>query len=64
MAQNKTLTILINEDGTAEINQSGWKGKTCKGAADEIIKLLGHEKRVDKNPDYYKPQDVEVHQHR
>jgi hypothetical protein len=62
MASFKEIEIVIKTDGTLEINQEGWEGKTCDGAVDDIIKLLGKEVEVKRTKDWYKQQKVKINQ--
>ena len=58
----KTVKILINGDGTVEMDQIGWDGKACSGDIDDLIKALGKEKKNVKKQEYYKDNKVQVHQ--
>ena len=58
----KIVKILINEDGTVEIDQIGWTGKKCSGEIDDLIKVLGTEKSNTKKQEYYKDQEVHIRQ--
>ena len=56
----KTIKVLINDDGTMEFDQLGYKGKDCHGDIDDLIKAIGNEKKVTRKPEYYKDQKVRV----
>ena len=58
----KTVKILINEDGTVEFDQIGWKGKQCSGEVDDIINAIGSKKEVTKKKEYYKDTKVRIQQ--
>ena len=58
----KTIKILINPDGTVEIDQIGWEGKKCSGEIDDIIKAIGTEIKNVKKQEYYKDNQVHVKQ--
>ena len=62
MAGFKTVTVLINDDGTMEFDQIGWEGKKCEGELQELIDAMGEEKKVTRKPEYYKDQKVQVQQ--
>lgn len=58
----RTIKILINEDGTVEIDQIGWQGKECSGDIQDLINALGEEKKVIKKQEYYKDNKAQVQQ--
>ena len=62
MAASKEIEIIINEDGTVELEQKGWSGKQCEGAIDDIIRAIGREVKSSRNKDWYKKQRIDVHQ--
>ena len=62
MANSKTIKILINDDGTAEIDQIGWTGKSCSGDIQDLINAIGSDKKVTKKQEYYKGQPNTVKQ--
>ena len=57
----KTVKVLINGDGTVELDQKGWAGKECNGSIKNLIDALGKEKQVTKKPEFYKDNKVRVH---
>lgn len=61
---DKYLDIVINTDGTVEVDQLGWQGKNCEGAVDDLINMLGREIKKDHKKEWHKHQRTEVHQHR
>ena len=61
---SKEVEITIDTDGIIEIEQTGWSGKSCEGAVDDLIHMLGKEVHTKKNKDWHKRQKIEVHQHR
>jgi len=62
MANSKTVTVLINKDGTVEVDQKGYTGKECSGEVDDLVKALGEDKKVVQKPEYYKDNKVQVKQ--
>ena len=60
----KEITITINTDGTVEMDQLGWKGKSCENAVDDIIKAIGKEVKSERKRDWYKQQRISQQQHR
>lgn len=59
---NRTIKILINEDGTVEFDQIGWHGKSCSGDIQDLIDAIGEEKKVIKKQEYYKENKAQVQQ--
>ncbi len=62
MAKSKTVTVLINDDGTMEFDQEGWTGKSCSGEIQDLINALGKEKTMNRKPEYYKDNKVRIQQ--
>ena len=62
MAGFRTVTVLINDDGTVEFDQIGYKGKECHGDIQDLINSLGDEKKVTKKSEYYKDNKVQIKQ--
>jgi hypothetical protein len=62
MAKQKQVKILINDDGTIEFDQIGYKGKSCHGDIKDLINSLGKEKKTVKKPEYYKDNEVHIKQ--
>ena len=62
MAVPKTVTVLINDDGTMEFDQIGYKGKECQGDIQDLVDAMGEEKKVTRKPEYYKDNKVQVKQ--
>ena len=58
----KTIKVLINGDGTVEVDQIGWNGKACSGDISDLLDVIGKEKKVTKKQDYFKDNKVEVQQ--
>ena len=48
MARSRTVTILINEDGTVEFDQIGYKGNSCSHNVDDLLRALGLTQKVNK----------------
>ena len=59
MAQ-KEIEITIKEDGTVDLDQFGWEGKSCDGAIEDLIKVLGKVKKTNKKPEYNR--NVKIYQ--
>jgi len=64
MSNQKEIDIVINTDGTIEIDQLGWHGKTCEGAVDDLVKLLGKEIKKERKQEWHKHQKNQLHQKR
>lgn len=62
MAGFKTIKVLINDDGTVEFDQIGYKGKECQNDIQDLIEAMGKEKKVIRKPEYYKDEKVQVKQ--
>ena len=58
----KTIKVLINDDGTIEFDQIGYKGKECEYDIQDLINAMGEEKKVTRKPEYYKDNKVQVKQ--
>jgi len=50
----KEITIIINDDGTIEIDQKGWKGKDCHGSIQDLINALGKKIKTTKKKEWNK----------
>ena len=64
MPTKKEIDIIINTDGTVEIDQIGWEGKACDGAVDDIIKMLGKESKTTRKKEWNKKQKIQLNQRR
>ena len=62
MAGFKTVKVLINDDGTVEFDQIGYKGKECQNDISDLVSAMGEEKKVTQKPEYYKDEKVQVKQ--
>jgi hypothetical protein len=62
MAGFKTVKVLINDDGTIEFDQIGYKGKDCQNDIQDLINAMGDEKKLIQKPEYYKDEKVQVKQ--
>jgi hypothetical protein len=58
----KTVKVLINDDGTVEFDQVGYRGKKCSGDIKDLIAAIGDEKKTTRKQEYYKDQEVTVKQ--
>jgi len=61
--KKKKITIIVNDDGTIEIDQIGWKGKDCHGAIQDLINSLGKEVKITKKSEWNK-KSVEIRKKR
>lgn len=53
----KEIQIIINPDGTTEIDLKGYAGKGCGKITDELVKALsGEVVKRDQKCEYHKPQ--------
>jgi len=59
---DKTIILLINDDGTVEMDQVGWGDKSCSGEIQDLINAIGNEKKVTKKQEYYRDNEVHIHQ--
>jgi hypothetical protein len=50
---SQEIKIIINKDGTIEIDQIGWEGSSCSGSIDDFIEALGSKKSVKKKSTFY-----------
>lgn len=62
MAGFKTIKVLINDDGTVEFDQVGYKGKECQNDIQDLINAMGDEKKVVRKPEFYKDEKVQIKQ--
>lgn len=62
MADYRTIKILINDDGTVEIDQIGYQGQECHGDVNDLIKAIGKETKTVKKPEYYRDAKVQIKQ--
>lgn len=47
------IDIIINEDGTVEIDGQGFEGKGCHEALSEYLAAIGKEKTSTKKAEFY-----------
>jgi hypothetical protein len=52
--QKKEAEIIIETDGTVSSNLTGFDGKGCEGAIDDILKALGKVTDKKKTKEYHK----------
>ena len=62
MPNQREIEIVIKPDATVEIDQIGYEGKACHGDVSDIIKALGKEANTKRKQEYFKPQQVRIHQ--
>lgn len=62
MPIQKEIEIIINTDGTVEIDQIGWEGKACENGIKDLIEILGTQKKKTRKSEWYKNQKVNIHQ--
>jgi hypothetical protein len=59
------VIIKGNEKGLSmDIDQISWEGKNCVGKLSSFIDSMGTKTNVDKKPEYYQQQPVQVNQRR
>lgn len=46
------ITITIQAGGKYAVETSGFKGKSCEQATDELLTKLGGEKKTEHKPEY------------
>jgi len=60
----KIVKILIDDEGSVEVDQVGYKGKSCQGEVADLINALGEEKKTIKKPEYHKGTPVKNYEQR
>ena len=60
--QRKEVEIVINNDGTVEMDQKGWEGKSCDGAINDLVKALGKVTDKKKKKEYFKKVKINAKQ--
>ena len=55
----KEIEIIIETDGTLDIDQIGWEGKQCDGAIDDLAKSLGKITEKKKKHEYHKKVKIQ-----
>ena len=60
MAQNKEIDVVIGPDGAVEFDMIGYKGKKCSGEIDDLINIIGKDKKVTRKREYYDKQKVKL----
>ena len=50
------VDVIINADGTVELDAHGFKGKGCKAVTDALTRGLGDKTDEGKKPDYFCPE--------
>lgn len=53
---SKEVEIIINTDGTVEIDLHGFHGKGCAEITEKFLKALGKEVKRDQKCEYHKVQ--------
>jgi len=59
---SKEMEIIINPDGTVEIEMFGMHGKGCSEIIKKMTDALGQPIKSEKKPEYYR-EDQQDHQH-
>jgi len=54
----RIITIDIAQDGSIEVETSGYTGTACIEATRQLVGALGHEGDVVKKPEYWEPAVV------
>lgn len=52
----KKITIVVDEDGNAQLEGHGFIGPECDRAMQEISQALGERTRIEKKPEYRQMQ--------
>lgn len=56
-----TVKVIVNKDGTVEVDVNGVKGSGCQKYTDAILKALGGELIKDeKKPEFYQTSGTSV----
>ena len=62
MAKEKFIDITCNEDGTVEIETTGYKGKSCETDISGLMKAVGQVVTTKKKQEYYQEEEkVRIH---
>ena len=56
----KTILVTVDEEGSVEIEATGFKGKACEAATDAMIKAMGVPVCTKKKPEYYQEDKTQV----
>ena len=64
MANKREIELIINKDGTVEVEQLGWKGKDCENSIDDLLNAIGKPLSKKRTKEWYKQQKTQIHQHR
>lgn len=56
----KEIEIIINNDGSVEIDQIGYQGKQCQNDIEDLINAIGIEKSKSRKREYYQKQKEKV----
>ena len=60
----REVEFTIKTDGTVEVDQKGYEGKTCVNDVKEILNALGKEKKTVRKKEYFRDQKQGISQHR
>ena len=52
------IIVTVDEDGNAEIETVGFRGRKCKEVTQELISAMGNVIEEKKKPEYYQPEFV------
>lgn len=58
--EKKEIEITINEDGSVEFDQIGYKDSSCSGDIDSLLKAIGKEVSNKKKPEFYKKSKIKI----
>jgi len=60
MVTEREVEIVIAPDGTVNVDQIGWTGKSCHGALDDLLSKIGQKIKVDKKAEFFKEEKVRI----
>lgn len=60
----KEIEIILKPDGSVDFDQMGYKGKECHGDIDDLIKMIGEEKKNTKKKEYKQKKSININQNR
>ncbi len=58
------MEIILNKDGTIEIDLIGFHGKGCSEIAKRMTEAIGKQAKSTKKSEYYKEEHEKQHLHR
>lgn len=58
--KEENVQFTIKPDGTIEVDQIGYKGKSCVGDIDNILNALGKEKTKKQKEEFYQKEKTKL----